>query len=182
MQELCLHEDAQHVTCGLTPVSADVISICIRDITHWDHNDQLIRICKPMVDAIGNLESHNVNLADCMLELIWAERAITRLAITETDNIDFAYHAKSTVRHEFHRMNTDIHWLALFLHPLCRRLAILSVAHSRKLEDACRISLDLARQWNWLEKTACQLLQDLKSYQISNSPFVGGMLATGGSN
>ncbi|KAH9904626.1 uncharacterized protein B0H18DRAFT_860212, partial [Fomitopsis serialis] len=97
VQELCLREDAQRATRGLTPVSADVISICIRDITHWDRNDQLIRICKPMVDAIGNLESRDANLADCMLELIWAERAITRLAITETDDVDFAYHAKSTV-------------------------------------------------------------------------------------
>lgn len=175
MQELCLRDDAQRATRGLTSVSSDVVDICIRNATHWRHNEQLIRTCKPLVDAIGNVETRDANLADCMLELLWAERAIAKLSITETDDVDFAYHAKSTVRHEFHRLNTDIHWLALFLHPLCRRLAISSATHSRKLTDACRISLDLAQRWKWPEEAARQLLQDLKSYQLGNAPFAGGI-------
>ena len=174
LQELCLRDDAQRTTQGLTPVSSDVVDICIREVTHWHRNEQLIRTCKPLVDAIGNIESRNANLADCMLELLWAERAIARLSIMETDDAGFAYHAKSTVRHEFHRINTDIHWLALFLHPLCRRLAISSATHSRKLADACRISLNLAQQWKWPEEAARQLLQDLKAYHLGNVPFAGG--------
>ena len=37
---------------------------------HWQANDHLIHLCKPLVDAIGNLESRDITLADCMLELI----------------------------------------------------------------------------------------------------------------
>ena len=154
------------------------MDICIRDVTYWHRNGQLIRICKPLVDAIGNVESCDANLADCMLELLWAERAIAKLSITETDDVDFAYHAKSTVRREFHRINTDIHWLALFLHPLCRRLAISSATHSRKLTDACHISLNIVQQWKWPEEAAHQLLQDLKAYQLGNAPFAGGISDT----
>ncbi|EPS95959.1 hypothetical protein FOMPIDRAFT_1077798, partial [Fomitopsis schrenkii] len=102
LQELCLRDDAQRATRGLTSVSSDVVDICIRNATHWRHNEQLIRTCKPLVDAIGNVETRDANLADCMLELLWAERAIAKLSITETDDVDFAYHAKSTVRREFH--------------------------------------------------------------------------------
>jgi len=68
---LCLHHDAQHSVGGLTPVVKDVIAT-VFDIDCWQWTDQLIRVCKPLVDIIGDVEAQDATLADCMLQLIWA--------------------------------------------------------------------------------------------------------------
>ena len=70
LQRTCLQLDAQRKTNGLSLVMNDVINIVIRNANYWKLLQQLIKTCKPLVDAIGNLESRDVNLADCMLELI----------------------------------------------------------------------------------------------------------------
>jgi hypothetical protein len=44
----------------------------VMDVEYWRRVEQIIRICKPIVDAIGNLEAREVNLADCMLEPSWS--------------------------------------------------------------------------------------------------------------
>ncbi|EMD30600.1 hypothetical protein CERSUDRAFT_127775 [Gelatoporia subvermispora B] len=139
---------------------------------------------KPIVDAIGNLESRDASLADCMLELIWAERAIARLPITATDDADFAAHAKSSLHREFHRMNTSLHWLALFLHPLCRRLAISSATQAfttpddpalgnRSQDESLKgpedISLDeIEAEFSWMEAIA---------HEQASSPVEGDSLS-----
>ena len=96
-----------------------------------------------MVDIIGDVKSRDATLADCMLQLIWAHRAILNAPLIEGVNLAFAEHAKNVLNIQFHAMNTDIHWLALFLHPLCRKLAVSTAHHSRKLADAYQISLDI---------------------------------------
>ncbi|TFY74737.1 hypothetical protein EWM64_g9275 [Hericium alpestre] len=71
-------------------------------------------------------------------------------------------------------MNTDIHWFALFLHPLCRKLAISSALHSRTISKAYEIAVDLAQRWNWTEQAAMQLIRDIKIYYNGEPPFAGG--------
>jgi hypothetical protein len=61
----------------------------------WQRLDQLIKTVKPIVDAIGNLESREVSLADCMLELIRCARVMLRLPLDEDDDIGFHMHAKA---------------------------------------------------------------------------------------
>ncbi|CAK5283387.1 unnamed protein product [Mycena citricolor] len=49
---ICSRDDAQRRTNGNTPVSAAVIK-WVMDITFWDRLEQLVRVCKPLVDAVG---------------------------------------------------------------------------------------------------------------------------------
>ena len=72
-------------------------------------------------------------------------------------------------------MNTDVHWLALFLHPLCQKLAVSKATHSRKLVDAYRISLDIAKRWKWSKEMAQNLTKNLKAYHNGEAPFIGGI-------
>jgi len=81
-----------------------------------------------------------------MLQLIYAYREVNRVPHKEEDDPEFAAHAHSVLNTQFHAMNTNIHWFALFPHPLCRKLAISSKTHLRKLEDAFLIALDLAKR------------------------------------
>ena len=81
--------------------------------------DQIIQICKPLVDIVGDVKSQDATLTDCMLQLIWAHQAVINVPIVEGDDPAFADHAKNVLNVQFHAMNTDIHWLTLFLHPLC---------------------------------------------------------------
>ncbi|CDO74562.1 hypothetical protein BN946_scf184931.g1 [Trametes cinnabarina] len=174
LRELCVRDDAQQSTNGYSVIKADVVR-AVLDATHWQRNAQLIRLCKPLVDAIGNLENRDASLADCMLELIAAAQKMATMAIEPMDDLGFTHHAQRTVRRGFHEMNTDLHWFALFLHPLGRRLAVSSATNSRKVTDAFRIALDLAKSWNWSEESAKQLIADIQQYTNGEAPFSGGI-------
>ena len=71
---LCLCPDAQKKIGGLSPISQDIITLTLANNDHWIKLGQIIKTCKPIVDAIGNIESRDCNLADCMLELIQCAR------------------------------------------------------------------------------------------------------------
>ncbi|OSX56534.1 hypothetical protein POSPLADRAFT_1160181, partial [Postia placenta MAD-698-R-SB12] len=121
--QICSQREAVHTVSRLSPVMKDIIPIVV-SAEHWILTDQLICITKPLVDVIGDIESQDATLADCMLP-------------------EFAAHTQLTLNREFHAINTDIYWLGLFLHPLCQKLAIFSAAHLCKLVDTIRILLDI---------------------------------------
>ena len=171
--ELCSCDGAQRKINGLTPVNKDVVTT-VFDLLRWRMTDQIIRICKPLVDIIGDVESQDSTLADCMLQLIWAHCAVINSPLMEGDDPAFADHTKNMLNVNFHAMNTDVHWLALFLHPLCRKLAVSTARHSQKLVDAYRISLDIVQRWKWSKEMAENLTWDLKAYHNSEAPFKGG--------
>ncbi|EIN13163.1 hypothetical protein PUNSTDRAFT_59810 [Punctularia strigosozonata HHB-11173 SS5] len=149
------------------------------DVQRWAATYQLIRITRPLVDIIGNIEGRDANLADCMLELIWAHREVNRrLAYEEGDDIGFLSHTRRTLNDQFHAMNTDLHWFALFLHPLCRRLAVSSASHSRNITAAVSIALGIAYKWRWTKTQTQKLITDIKNYGIVKDSF-GGAKADG---
>ncbi|CAL1715355.1 unnamed protein product [Somion occarium] len=115
-------------------------------------------------------------LADCMLEVIRCARELMfRVPFAEGhDHLGFWLHAKSVFNEEFHRMNTDTHNLALFLHPLCRRIAVGQAGKGRTFDQICKAALDIARQLRWPEVRAVRLLDNLKEYYSCKGPFVGG--------
>ncbi|KAF8515666.1 hypothetical protein JB92DRAFT_3154691 [Gautieria morchelliformis] len=94
--------------------------------------------------------------------------ACTMIAVGNSpgDSMSFMYHAKATFNRKFEAMNTEIHLLCLFLHPLCRRLAISNVAKSQKLADVIKIALGLVQDMGWSEQMA--------NYSQSKGPFIGG--------
>ena len=67
---ICLQPDAQKKTNGLSAIPRDVASVVLVDPGYWVKLNQLVKTCKPIIDAIGNVESCDCNLANCMLELI----------------------------------------------------------------------------------------------------------------
>ncbi|KAF9000108.1 ribonuclease H-like domain-containing protein [Cyathus striatus] len=154
---LCSRDEAQRAVNELSPIRHDVLASVLEV--------EFIRICKPLLDFIGDTESRDITLADCMIQLIWAQREIYK---------GFLRHAKETVTHYFHAMNTELHWLALFLHPLCCKLAIISSVHSQTTKDAFRIALGIAEKWGWSRKHAEQLLKDIQAYANEELPFKGG--------
>ncbi|THU81496.1 hypothetical protein K435DRAFT_873280 [Dendrothele bispora CBS 962.96] len=94
LQQICCRPDANEKTNGLSPVKPDVVSIILSQPNFWRLLDQLIHFTKPLVDAIGNLESRECNLADCMLETIRCARALAQLELEEGDDPEFLEHAK----------------------------------------------------------------------------------------
>ncbi|KAK7434739.1 hypothetical protein VKT23_020017 [Stygiomarasmius scandens] len=136
--------------------------------------DQLIRTTKPLVDAIGNLEARESNLADCLLEMIRCARLMSRMKVQEGDDPGFLEHAKAVLNKRFRRMNTPIHSLVLFLHPLCRKLAISDEAGARDFEFMISTALKLAEKWKWSQQKAMKLVENMKAYNLCKAPFVGG--------
>ena len=56
LMTLCVQDDAQQSQGGLTAVSKDVLAR-VFDVQWWQLTDQLICVCKPLVDIIGDVES-----------------------------------------------------------------------------------------------------------------------------
>lgn len=174
MYQTCIREDAQRRIDGLTPIPRDVITLITADPNYWIILQQVIKTCKPIVDAIGNLESRNATLADCMVELIRCARGMSQLVLEDGEDAGLLEHAKQVFNTEFHRMDTELHGLALFLHPLCRKLAIGHLAKGRSFETICKIALEVARKWRWGKDMASRLLDDLQQYYRAQGPFIGG--------
>ena len=173
LMELCMCDNAQRSVRGLTPVAKDVVAM-VFNIDRWCLTDQLICICKPLVDVISDVEACDATLADCMLQLIWAYQELVHLKPVERDDLEFLEHAHHVVNTQFHAMNTDLHWLALFLHPLCQKLAISIAVHSRKLNDAYCIAARIAKGWGWTKVLAVVLIADIKTHSTGTLPFQGG--------
>ncbi|TFK57795.1 hypothetical protein BDN72DRAFT_782853, partial [Pluteus cervinus] len=72
-------------------------------------------------------------------------------------------------------MNTDIHTLALFLHPKCRKLAVSHDAKGRTLGQISETALNVVQSWGWSKELAEKLLDNLKAYARRDRPFVGGL-------
>ena len=71
-------------------------------------------------------------------------------------------------------MNTSIHALSLFLHPLCQKLTISQAAKSQSFKQMCATALDIAKQWWWDAVRAAKIIEDLKQYYQCRGPFTGG--------
>jgi hypothetical protein len=145
LTDVCIRPDAQKKTNGLSPVNSDVIDIVMAR-THWPYVNQIICICKPLVDAIGNTESRQSNLADCMLELLRCARTLNALELESGEDPLFLAHARAVFNCEFIAMNTELHCLALFLHPLCKNLALDQTAKNRTYDDLLQTAVNLAVQ------------------------------------
>ena len=155
-------------------MAPDVVSIILRSEDFWTRLVQLLKFVKPLVDAIGNVEARDTNLADCMLELLRCSKAFSEIKVEADDDINFILHARSVFNHRFFIMDTDHHTLSLFLHPLCRKLAVSTVVKSRPFEKMVKIALGLAQQWQWSQEWAQALVDNLQLYHQVKTLFVGG--------
>ncbi|KIK94709.1 hypothetical protein PAXRUDRAFT_142293 [Paxillus rubicundulus Ve08.2h10] len=161
----CIQPDTVKKVNGLSPVAPDVVNI-------------LVKTAKPLVYTIGNCESCEASLASCMLELIQCAKKLSQLTLDGTDNTGFWMHAKAVFNRQFHAMNTDHHSLALFLHPMCRKLATSQAANSHNFEFMVKTALSIAKEWRWSEADAKSLIHNLKEYQKCTGVFAGGQADT----
>jgi hypothetical protein len=163
---------------GLSPVVPDVIATVLCDTDFWPYLKQLVKVVKPIVDVIGNVEARDARLADCMLELIRCAQAMIRIPMDPEDDVGFMMHAQAVFNRRFHAMDTNTHSLALFLHLLCRKLAISQVENGRTFEFMVTMALSIAKQWKWSKQQANKQQEDLRQYNQLKGVFVGGVRAT----
>jgi hypothetical protein len=55
----------------------------------------LVKVIKPIVDVIRNIEVHDTRLTDCILELIWYAQAMNHIPADPEDDIRFTMHAQA---------------------------------------------------------------------------------------
>ncbi|KAJ7925558.1 hypothetical protein B0H13DRAFT_1600419, partial [Mycena leptocephala] len=129
-----------------------------------------------IVDAIRNCESCQTTLADCMLELLRCTQMMSKMELEENEDAGFLAHATATFDRRFIKIATPVHWLALFLHPSCRKLALSGDSQNgcgKSLEFVIKATLKLAQQWRWGSKKAKKLVEDVKAYHRFKFPFSG---------
>lgn len=115
-----------------------------------------------------------------MLELLRCARALRQLAAEPVDDnatiasLGFSAHVHEVFNRRFQMINTETHSLALFLHPLCRKLAVSQTLGSRSFDEITKAALNIAKQWRWSSSQARLLMENLKEYHRSKGPFTGG--------
>ncbi|CAG8661079.1 16171_t:CDS:2 [Cetraspora pellucida] len=94
----------------------------IRDRYHFANNEALTKVIKPIVDAIGRLESSDSSLADVFKELIYIYQHISQLEIPINGLKD---HALATINKRAKEFDSDIYFVAFFLFPAYKKIATL---------------------------------------------------------
>ena len=140
--QLCVWPGAQQQINEESPIASNIVEIILHQCEYWKHLERLVKTTKPLVDAIGNLESCQASLVDCILELIHCIEYMLQLSLDANDDVGFWQHAKAVFNCHFHVMNTNYHSLALFLHPLCQKLAIIQAASGQSIKFMIKVVLD----------------------------------------
>jgi hypothetical protein len=109
-----------------------------------------------------------------MLELLRCSKVLSEIKTEDGDDVSFSLHAHSVFNCRFFIMDTNYHSLALFLHPLCRKLAVSTIAKARPFEKMVKTALDVVKMWRWGEARARALVENLQEYHQVKGPFVGG--------
>ena len=150
LSTLVARNDARRARNGLSVINIDVIrTVQDHDDSFWPMLNQIIRVSKPFVDSIAACESRSTNLADCMLYFLGAARKVALLSAEEGDDPEFFQHVHNIIDKRFFQITTPLHQLALFLHPLCRKLAVLDRDGFMLCDMKCT-TLEIAKEkWNW---------------------------------
>ncbi|VDC01418.1 unnamed protein product [Peniophora sp. CBMAI 1063] len=166
LQRLCLRQDAVTPIGGLTPVKLDVRKSVVGDASFFPMLSQIARMTKPIVDVIGNTEARDVNLADCMLDLIKCARNISKLELQPGDDPAFLEHVRRCFDRRFQKIATPLHRLALFLHPHCRQLAVSGAVggYGTSFDDLLQTAVEIALKWDWTMEEARTLVDDMRTY------------------
>ncbi|CAG8693720.1 439_t:CDS:2, partial [Cetraspora pellucida] len=147
------------------PEIRENIKNIINDRYHFASNNTLIQVIKPVVDAIGRLESRDATLADVFKELIYVHREVSRL---EVPIPGFKAHVLAVISRRAREFSDDIYFVALFLSPTYKKMAMSRYMNGERLVRGC---LELARVWNFKKPDASLLLKELNSYKDGTPPF-----------
>ncbi|CAG8651720.1 6821_t:CDS:1, partial [Cetraspora pellucida] len=145
-------------------IKGDIKTI-INDRYHFASNDALVKVIKPVVDAIERLESQDATLADVFKELIYIHLEISKLDIPISG---FKAHALAVISQRAKEFSDDIYFVALFLTSTYKKMAISKYMNEDNLLHAC---LKLAKCWKFNKKDSNLLHKEILNYKNNNSPF-----------
>ncbi|ESK90452.1 hypothetical protein Moror_13621 [Moniliophthora roreri MCA 2997] len=152
LEAICLRDDAKKSSGGLSVVSAKVIQIVLTDEDCWQYLSQVTKVVKPFVDAIGNCESRESTLADCMLQLLSCAHTLAAISCDDDEDEEFLAHAQRVLDRWFYKITTSAGFT---------------------LMDITNTTLSLTKKWNWSFEEATVLKKDIKLYYHCKEPFTG---------
>ncbi|KAF7354485.1 DUF659 domain-containing protein [Mycena venus] len=131
----CLREDAKQNSNGCSAVAEDVINTALRTPNFWPLLRQVTRVEKPIM-ACWSFSVAPEHCQKSMLE--------------DDEDAGFLAHAKEAFDRRFIKIATPVHWLALFLHPPWRKLALSgdsAKGQGKSLNFMLNAAFKIAQQW-----------------------------------
>ncbi|KAL5698156.1 hypothetical protein ACHQM5_029229 [Ranunculus cassubicifolius] len=151
-------------TPGYAQVNPDIAAI-IMDHHHFAKNACLVEALKPIIDVIAKLDRRTTTLADVFLSFI----TVYENAKTAHYSIQgLRDHILCATRKIVKDYEDPIYFVALFLHPACKNLAM-----SQKMtgEKIIREALEIAKVWRFTKNEAGLLFKELINYKNGDAPF-----------
>ncbi|KAG2061175.1 hypothetical protein BDR06DRAFT_978764 [Suillus hirtellus] len=156
---ICMCPDAKKKTNGLAPVTSERLL------------EQIVMMVKFIIDAVGNLKLCQASLGDCMLELLHCTKQMFQLACEQDYHVGFWLHAISVFNCHFHTMNTEVHSLALFLHPMSNGRSLAFIAYNQSVAPFAGGQADGLSWWQNLPVNF--KIHPLKAFTVTILSIVG---------
>ncbi|CAG8615544.1 223_t:CDS:2 [Cetraspora pellucida] len=116
------------------PKIKDEIKAIVNNRYHFASNDTLVKVIKPVVNVIRRLKLRNATLADIFKKLIYVHLKISKLDITIPD---FKTYSLTIINKRARKFSRDIYFIALFLSPIYKNIAISRHMNGDRLLHEC---------------------------------------------
>ncbi|KAF6134636.1 hypothetical protein GIB67_002037 [Kingdonia uniflora] len=132
---------------------------------HFEHNECLVEALKPIIDVIGKLKRRTTTVAD----VLWSFIEIYRYAkISHYKLPGLKEHILCAIGKRVKEFQDPIYFIALFLHPACKNVAMSRMMMAEKI---IRAALEIAKVWHFNKHDTCLLFKELISYRNGDAPF-----------
>ncbi|CAG8489146.1 18000_t:CDS:2 [Cetraspora pellucida] len=132
---------------------------------HFVTNNVLAKVLKPVVDAIGRLESSDFMLTDVFKELVNIHQQISQ---SEVPIDNFKTLALAIINQCAKEFDFNIYFVALFLSSTSKQLAISKKIDGNKI---IRTSLKITKVWDFSKKDTGLLYKELINYKNNDPSF-----------
>jgi len=146
-----------------TELSTDIRAV-VANRQFWANCEQLTAILRPLMSAVGTLESHSATLADCYEQLLHLAAAIEDAV---TGPADFDAHCCAAFCRRWDNIGDHVYLLAYFLHPRMRGRGISSELFPRIARSAATIWKDFGNS----KLSTMKLMSQIMKYKAGEAPY-----------
>ncbi|KAH9825116.1 hypothetical protein DFH28DRAFT_877927, partial [Melampsora americana] len=152
-----------------TPAINKNIQSIVDNRDHFTSNQVLVKVLRPVVDAIARLECANSTVGDVWLELATVYCQLQKIDLHMYSRFTNFKQDCLNVLHQRSKMyEGNIYIIGFFLNPSCRQIA---VSREFSVERMTRMIVNVARSWGFSKSDALTLKDQVPQYYSGNDFF-----------
>jgi hypothetical protein len=145
-----------------TPSINKNIIVAIENRDHFTSNSILVKLLRPIVNAIGQLEKANTSVGDIWKEIGTVYQQLLAIDLSSYPRFEpFKAHCLQVLHEHAKLFNEPIYIIGFFLNPMFRQVA---VSKAFTIDDMIKMIISLAKAWNYKKADALSLREQVLHY------------------